>query len=213
MDRWLSGDTVALRGLVNQQVWHVQSTRVVWDTPEEIALLLVPGAECAAPSGYIHKKHGDNSYWDRWQEFLGDSWSLEKYLWRNNRFLILLEPLKYYASIYIWDHASNVFKGYYINFQLPFKRCHCGFDTYDLELDIVINPDFQWYWKDVDDYQRGLQIGAICTEWVSGVEQARKEILDRLAGRLYPLNGRWLSWQPEKEWTPPQLPRGWEKQE
>ncbi|HEY3312920.1 MAG TPA: DUF402 domain-containing protein [Anaerolineales bacterium] len=211
MNTWQPGETVALRGIFNQLPWHIQSALVVKDTPDETALLLLPGAECAGPWGYIHKKHGDHSGWQRWQETLSGDWNLEKYHWRTNRFLILLEPQKFFASIYIWNHASGDFECYYINFQLPFVRSQCGFDTYDLELDLVIDPDFQWHWKDVEGYQEGVRLGAIRPEWVEGIEQAKKDVFARLENRFYPLNARWLNWLPDQTWAPPQLPPGWDK--
>lgn len=210
MFTWQPGDSIALRGMYNQQPWFVQSALVVKDSPTEVALLLMPSAECAAPPGYIHQKHGDHSHWERWQEVLGGAWSLEKYRWHTNRFLILLEPKKYYATIYIWTHATNVFKGYYINFQLPFERSPCGFDTYDLELDLVIDPDFRWQWKDVEDYQKGIQLGAIRAEWVQAIEHDQHEVLERLHQRQYPLNEHWIDWLPDKSWSPSLLPIGWD---
>ena len=211
MHTWLPGDEVVLRGIAHRRPWFVQSLRVVYDTAKEIALLLIPGAECAAPSGYIHQKHGDHSHWNRWQETINNSWKLEKYKWHTNRFLILLEPQKYYACNYIWDHESDKFKGYYINFQLPFDRSPRGFDTYDLELDIVVDPAFHWKWKDKDEYQEGIKLGVIKEEWVNSIDCAQIEVLERLEKRFYPFNTHWCGWFPDKSWTPPTLPANWDQ--
>ena len=211
MKTWQPGDAVALRGMYNQKPWYIQAARVVKDTPEEIVLLVVPGAECVAPANYIHKKHGDHTGWERWREILSENWNLEKYAFHTNRFLILLEPEKYYESIYIWNQASGVFGCFYINFQLPFVRSPCGFDTFDLELDIVIDPDYQWHWKDVDEYQEGIRMGVLRPEWVQGIEQAQKEVFERIEQRCYPLDAHWLYWLPDASWTPPQLPLDWDK--
>jgi len=211
MNTWQPGNTAALRGMVDKKPWYIQSVRVVKDTPTETALLLLPGAECAAPPGYIHQKHGDHSHWDRWRDLLSGAWSLEKYRWHTNRFLILLEPEKYFATIFIWKHSSDVFQGYYINFQLPFKRSQCGFDTYDLELDLVIDPDFKWHWKDVNEYEEGVRLGAIRPEWMRGIDSARKDIFERIEQRSYPLNSHWLDWRPAPDWPPTDLPPDWKR--
>ena len=139
--------------------------------------------------------------------------------WRTNRFLILLEPKKFYSINLIWNHASEAFLGYYVNFQLPFQRSRCGFDTFDLELDLVIEPDLRWQWKDVEEYRRGVEMGILRPEWVAGLEQARPEVFSRLEQRLYPFDGSWLSsrapqrgqWRPQPAWGASQLPEGWEK--
>ncbi len=210
---WNEGDAVLLRGMYESRPVYIQSVHVVKDTPEEIALVIWPGAECAAPSGYIHQKHGDGNPWKRWQETLTDTLHLEKYIWHTNRFLILLEPEKYFASLYIWKDASDEFVGYYINFQLPFTRSRLGFDTLDLDLDIVIEPSYRWRWKDVEDYQHAIRMGGIRPEWVHGVEQARGEIASRLRDRAYPLDGTWLNWRPDPTWTAPRLPPDWDSPE
>lgn len=210
MKTWQPGESLALRGMYNERPWYVQSALMVKDSPREVALLLLPGAECAMPSGYIHKKHGKQRDWQRWQEMLNPSRELEKFNWQTNRFLILLEPGKFYATIFIWNHDRDEFECYYINFQLPFERSQCGFDTLDLELDLVIDPDFQSHWKDAAEYQEGIRAGVIQPNWSEGIENAKKEIFERIENRQYPLNADWLSWIPDPIWTAPQLPAGWE---
>jgi hypothetical protein len=206
---WNEGDPVVLRGMYEGRPVYIQSARVVKDGPAETVLAVWPGAECAAPAGYIQQGHGQGSTWNRWQETFTDTLHLERYLWHTNRFLILLEPEKFFSIIYVWDHATNEFICYYVNFQIPFKRNRLGFDTLDLDLDIVIEPDYRWHWKDVDDYQRAIAVGGIKPAWISEVEQAWKEIDSRLQNRTYPLDGKWLAWSLPPCWSPPGLPSDW----
>ncbi|HEY3312536.1 MAG TPA: DUF402 domain-containing protein [Anaerolineales bacterium] len=208
---WQPGENTVLRGMLDGRPWYIQSAQVVKDSAAETVLLVAPGAECAAPPGYIHEKHGDHGGWKRWEEAMRPGWKLEKYTWHTNRFLIVLEPQKYFSSIYIWNNASGEFKCFYINFQLPYARSLSGFDTFDLELDLVIEPDFHWHWKDLDEYQEGIRLGAIRPEWVQGIENAKPEVFERLEKRLYPLDAHWLDWQPDPAMRAPSLPEGWEK--
>jgi hypothetical protein len=204
---WNEGDTVLLRGVYNGNPTYAQSMRVIKDTPEETALLIWPGAECAAPNGYIH--HAHDSHWNRWAETLSNALQLEKFIWHTNRFLILLEPEKFYCTIYIWEAASDKFMCYYINFQLPFRRTRLGFDTLDLDLDMVIQVSFEWEWKDLDEYQNGIRAGGIQSDWVREIDHAKKEVFTRLEKRLYPLNASWLNWRPNPKWVAPALPENW----
>ncbi len=208
LNLWNEGDNILLRGVYDGRPTYVQSVRVVKDTPEETALLIWPGAECAVPGGYIH--HGHDSHWDRWSETLTNTLQLERFIWHTNRFLILLEPEKFYCTIYIWDAASDEFACYYINFQIPFRRTQLGFDTLDLDLDLVIQPSFEWQWKDVDEFQRGINSGGIRLDWVKAIEQAKGEVLARLEKREYPLDSAWLNWRPDPDWSPPSLPDSWD---
>ena len=121
-----------------------------------------------------------------------------------------MEPDKFYSTIYIWNSASNTFVGYYINFQLPFRRTSLGFDTFDLDLDIVVEPTQKWEWKDVDEYEQGISLGGIQSDWVMEVEQAKSEVINRIEKRIYPFDASWLNWRPDPSWAEPYLPENWD---
>lgn len=97
-----------------------------------------------------------------------------------------------------------------MNFQLPFKRNLSAVDTLDLELDLVIHPDFSYEWKDVDDYQQAISHGLISPEWTQEIEFAREDAMERLEKRVYPFDGSWLDWKPDPSWQPPRLPQDWD---
>ena len=132
------------------------------------------------------------------------------FTWRTNRILTFLEPEKYYSCSLFWDHATDQFGCYYINYELSYRRSHCGFDTLDLDLDLVIDPEYHWKWKDEDDYRAGIREGSIRDEWVTGIEKSQEEVFDRINKHRYPLDGSWLHWQPVSTWLPPMLPEKWQ---
>lgn len=208
---WNPGDVIAFRGVYNNRVSYIQSAIVVKDQPEEIALAILPGAECFAPEGYIDGRHGTCGRWDRWGEYEKGDWTMRGYAWRTNRLLVLLHPVKYYSSVYFWQSNTNEFLCYYINFQLPYRRSGIGFDTFDLELDVVVEPTYEWSWKDVDEYQLGIDRGVILNGWMQEIDKAKPEIFDKLARRQYPFDGSWLDWKPDPSWIPPKLPENWDK--
>jgi len=207
VDLWKSGDVIVWRGIYRNQVWHAQPVIVVKDTPEEMCVTLLPGTECVAPEGYLDGKDSAKRRWS----FKEKDWKLENYAWRTNRLLILLEPDTYYSTMFFWRADSNDFLLYYINFQLPFQRSHCGIDTLDLDLDLIINPDFSFRWKDEDDYQKAIDHEVIMPEWTQAIEIAKKEIFNKLEKRQYPYDGSWLNWMPDPDWLPPKLPKNWDK--
>ncbi len=210
---WNYGDHVILRGLNNQHVWIAQSAIVVKDDPTEVALAILPGAECAVPEGYVNRKHGGSRKWSRWDDYQNGRRNIQKISWQTNRLLLLMEPEKYYASIYFWNHASHEFLCYYVNFQLPLRRSAHGFDTLDLELDIVIEPSYEWSWKDAEEYQDGITKGIFQQEWIDSIERAKPEVFQTLETRGYPFNGAWLNWVPDPDWVTPTLPTDWDKVE
>jgi predicted RNA-binding protein associated with RNAse of E/G family len=206
-DIWKSGEIITWRGIYRSRVWHAQTVVVVNDSSEELAVALLPGTECVAPEVYLNGKNNSKRRWD----FKKKTWSLQKYNWHTNRLLMLLEPHKYYSTMYFWNEKSNEFQCYYMNFQLPFQRNERGIGTLDLDLDLIINPDLSHEWKDIDDYQKAIEHEIILPEWIQGIEKATEEIFDRLEKRQYPFDGSWLDWMPDPDWSPPTLPSNWDK--
>ena len=88
---WKPGEITAWRGIYDQRIWHVQTTIVVKDSPDEIVLTLLPGAECIAEETYPNGKKNGNRRWD----FKDSHWNLEKYTWQTNRLLLIFEPEKF----------------------------------------------------------------------------------------------------------------------
>jgi protein associated with RNAse G/E len=80
-----------------------------------------------------------------------------------------------------------------------------------LELDIIIDPDYSWRIKDIDDYEKEIENGTISYKWTQEIEEAKKEIFDRLASKQYPLDNSWVNWRPDPNWTAPKLPVNWDK--
>lgn len=198
---------ISWRGIYRGRIWHVQPTLLVKDSQEEIVLTLLPGTECIAEETYPRgKKNGQR----RWY-FVEHDWQLAKYTWQTNRLLLIFEPGNYYSTILFWRHADHDFLCYYINFQLPFRRNDRAVDTLDLDLDLIIRPDFSCEWKDVDDYQQAIAHGLILPEWSRGIEFATDRVMERLAKRQYPFDGAWLDWMPDPGWQPPGLPENWDK--
>lgn len=212
MKYWQPGEHCVYRGIIHQRVWTAMPVTVVQDAPDQTVLLLQPGARCAVPE-CVYLRHNAREHYvhgTRWQdaqaEFLNHTWET----WHTNRTIMFLEPEKYYACMLFWRHATDEFIGYYINFQLPFQRTRLGFDSLDLDLDIVIDPSHEWHWKDEEDYRQAVENGGILPEWAQGIERDTPEVFDRIQRRLAPLYETWIHWQPDPAWTQPVLPDGWQ---
>ncbi len=208
---WNPGDVVAWRWIANDRLRVVAPYIVVKDSAEETVLLLPPGSNCMVPDQLWREGTYEEGRSKRWVEERTGEYTLREHIWAANRLLMVVEPGKFYSIIHFWRHETNTFSNYYVNFQLPFQRSHCGFDSYDLELDLVVEPMFEWEWKDTETYQEGVAQGNIRPEWVGAIEQAQPEIFARLNNRVYPFDGHWRNFQPNLNWEIPTLPDHWDR--
>jgi protein associated with RNAse G/E len=201
------GDIAVWRGMYRNHIWHAIPTIVVKETSQEVVWAILPGAKCMVEEQYLPGVKDTRRRWD----FKDQDWRLKEFPWQTNRVLMITEFDRYYSTMLFWNHARNEFLGYYVNFQLPLRRSHCGADSLDLDLDIEIEPDLRFRWKDEDDYYRAIEQGAILPEWVQEIETAKPEILARIERRHYPFDGSWLDWMPDPAWSPPTLAKNWDK--
>lgn len=105
-------------------------------------------------------------------------------------------------SVWKFFDADGAFLSWYVNFETPVVRTTDGVDVNDLQLDIVIDPDGGWRWKDVQDLAPSLASGRITQDELLAVlaEAAHvAELLDR--------GDRW--WAPWDDWTPADGTIGW----
>ena len=203
------GSEVALRGLFRGRVWHIVAATVVSDEADSTIVLQLPGCEryIAAVTNGAETRVVTNE--QRWKVALGGEWSMLRTPWTKCRVLHFLEPDQFYSISMFWDAQSGRLRDYYLNFQMPVERSAVGFDTLDLDLDIVVRPDFSWSWKDVDDWERAIDSGALSDFQIQGVETVKAEAVDRIErDRLSHLD-EWLTWTPPDNWPPAELPDGW----
>jgi predicted RNA-binding protein associated with RNAse of E/G family len=207
------GSTAAVRGLVFGRVWVVRSVIVEHDTADESAVLLLPGAQCAFPEWYIKKSNHGGANRSRWLEILEKRWNLQTVAWHTDRFLMVTSPGKYYSVYLVWNNATDRFVCYYVNFQLPYTRSRCGFDTFDLELDIVVEPNGRWHLKDETAYEEGIRTGVIQREWAAAIAKEKNAVITAIERGDYPFDHHWRDYSVDSAWKPPCLPSGWEQPE
>jgi predicted RNA-binding protein associated with RNAse of E/G family len=70
-----------------------------------------------------------------------------------------------------------------VNIQEPFRRTDVGYDTQDLELDIIVRADGSWALKDDDVLEQRIAEGRFTSEQIADVrDEARRITRDLEAG-------------------------------
>jgi predicted RNA-binding protein associated with RNAse of E/G family len=189
-------------------VWrHLYQGRLRWaipnlliaETPEQVVTLLVPGTLCKAPTSY-----GNTGYVRQ----LLDGWEVGDFTWHARRCLMIAPRHASHTLGLDWDHASGRFLGWYINLQEPLRPTPLGFDTFDQMLDIWIEPDCTWSWKDWDELDEALRAGVFTAAEVAAIRAEGRRVIEQL-GSWLPTG--WEAWEPDPSWPLPTLPDGWDR--
>ena len=83
--------------------------------------------------------------------------------------LMLQRPGEAHAVWHFWDGPDRDFRCWYLNLQSPFRRTSIGYDTQDLELDIVVAPDGSFVLKDLELMDQRVADGRFTPELVAEV--------------------------------------------
>ena len=134
-------------------------------------------------------------------------WKFGDFSWPTSN-LMLMRPEDWHAVWVSWSSAGEGM-GWYVNFMRPFGRTERGIQTMDLMLDLIVNHDRSWKWKDVDEFE-ALAIPGIMTD--DEDRHARDEaqaMLGRTEANEPPFCDPWHDWHPSCSWTTPELPDDW----
>jgi predicted RNA-binding protein associated with RNAse of E/G family len=103
--------------------------------------------------------------------------------------------------------ATGVMLCWYVNFERPPLWRPDGWDTLDLAIDLVVEPDRTWHWKDEDEYEQGRRLGLITDEEHKALRPARDEAVALIEARggMFAVDAD-ERWTPDPSWPLPKLP-------
>ncbi|GGN63190.1 hypothetical protein GCM10010112_22210 [Actinoplanes lobatus] len=121
-------------------------------------------------------------------------------------------------SIRWFYRPDGTFYRWYANLEAPLVLWRdggmAGLDTVDWDLDVVIEPDRRWAWKDEELFAERLTMPE--AYWVDDedrVRRAGKEVIELVEAGAFPFDGTWCDFRPDPAWPPlsPELPVGWDR--
>jgi hypothetical protein len=188
---WNAGEIVLRREVLNDgRCWLEVPVVVVQDSDDLLATYIASGAPLTFPPGEWPGETGRHPWHG-------------KAVWEGNGVLMLQRPGEAHAIWLFWFGDEREFRGWYVNFQEPFRRTAVGYDTQDLELDIWAPVAGAWEWKDADVLEQRVREGRytpaqVEATWVEGRRVAA--LLD--AGERW-WDEAWASWSPNPGWDAP----------
>jgi hypothetical protein len=198
--RFEPGETVVLRETLRGKLWAARPMTVVLDTDDLWMFFLPEGNRWLGPAAtkdrLSHLKAA------------GADWALQERRWTGAHVASWGWPDAGAAVLHFWDEAW-VPKHWYVNVEAPLRRFELGFDTFDHDLDIVVEPDrSSWRWKDEDVVADGIRLGVYTSEDETAFRRDAERGLRRLLDREPPFDREWADWRPDPAWPFPELPDG-----
>jgi Protein of unknown function (DUF402) len=187
--------------IVRREIWRGRP-QVAWggivveDSPSLLALYMPEGSPLAFADDFFGSPH---------------PWS-NRDRWHGHGVLQLQRPGDMHAVWVFWYGKEREFRGWYVNLQEPFRRTSRGFDTQDLELDIVIELDGSWSFKDDEALEAWIERGRWTEAEVAAIRREGAAIAAELeaTGRWW--SDDWAVWEPDPTWSAPELPVDWDQE-
>ncbi len=199
---WSHGDVIARREQLGLQpdvvaertptvgVWSETPVFVVEDTPEHLVSYIAPGARFRFPAG----------------EWPTHPWSARE-AWTGHGCLMVQRPQDHFAVWHFWDGPDREFVCWYLNLQTAFVRSGGGYDTQDLELDIIVHPDGTYVVKDDELLEDRVAEGRYSLALVKWIRSFGAELTGRLDSEGPWWDRSWAQWAPPPDWVDPELPQ------
>lgn len=189
-----AGDEVLLRSSYRGNVRWCWPHRYVADWQGRHGIYVQPGSQ-----GKLMKRALGRSYLDDW---VTDRPAFD-YTWEHSHVLRFMRPGDAHTvELFWWEDWS--FRGWYVNLQAPLVVRGNRFDTTDWALDVVVDPDGAWHWKDEDDFERAQELGVLDAAQAAAVRAEGERVI---AERPWPTG--FEGWRPPADWGPLPLPEDW----
>ncbi len=157
------GDPVLLRSLYRGNVRWCWPHHYVGELNGRAGLYCRPGNQ-----GKLMKRVAGKGYLEHW---VSDAPAFD-YVWDRSHVLRFMREGDAHTVELFWDEGWR-FVGWYVNLQAPLVVRGDRFDTTDWALDVVVDPDGSWRWKDEDDFAQALALGVFDEQGAGGCPARR----------------------------------------
>jgi hypothetical protein len=204
---WHPGDTVVVQEVWEGRLWAARPMTLVRDEGDAVELWFPLGTRWKRPINPDADASGTRG------ERLADAlergeWIFEEAEWDASTLWSMREG-DWHALWTSWRPDESHW-GWYVNLQRPFTRTALGFETMDLALDVVIETDGTWRWKDEDEFELFVERSIFDDETASRAREDGLRVARRAERREPPFHET-PTWRPDPDWPLPELPDGWEE--
>jgi predicted RNA-binding protein associated with RNAse of E/G family len=192
------GESAALREIWDGRIWSARPVTVVEDAEEQITLFIPAGAHWMAPFRNGKRLKIQQAEYELMEQPYKAH--VLSFAWPANSAAVLL----LYGSDWSPSH-------WYVNLEDPLRRSPVGFDTLDHKLDVIVELDGSWRWKDEDQFAEIIELGLLDPEEETLLRAEAQDAVRRIAEHEVPFDRDWFGWRPDPAWPTPTLPDGWNR--
>jgi hypothetical protein len=205
----VSVETCLVQEVWRGQVWAARPHRLVRDDGDFAVLWFPRGTRWKAPTSPPGRPREENRGERLATCALSGEWVFRDAIWDVDN-LVLLRERDWHAVWVSWLPSGEHW-GWYVNLQRPFRRTELGFETMDLVLDVIVDPDRSWRWKDENELETWLRRGVLEPELAEHIRAEGLEVARRAERDEAPFSEPWHEWRPDPAWELPELPYGWDE--
>jgi uncharacterized protein len=193
------GDQILFRFVWPWKVFSAKGTTVIEHTEDRIALWTAPGTSLKGPPGLRLPI----------PRLAAGDWEHTDATWFGGRVMVAEHGASH--SVYIQWGPAGEFLGWYVNLEDPWRPSPFGFDTTDHLLDIWVEPDRSWHWKDEDHLAEAVDVGLFTPARADAIRAEGERVLERIEAWTTPFDEGWEDWRPDPKWALPAIPEGWDR--
>ncbi len=210
ISRWDPGTQVVQHEMWGEGIATARPVTVVDDLPSHIVLYSHPNTQIV--SRVIESRYSLNlsARIDLYIEMLDPNLGDLKNSTSSDKHVLTLTPINSLHSIWLFWTGDWIFENWYVNFQSPVRRMRHGIQIHDYALDIVVQPDMSWSWKDVDEFEELISRRFFTADHVSSIRAESDRMIRAIEENGTPFSDSWESWRPDPDWPIPTLPDDWD---
>ena len=129
------------------------------------------------------------------------------HVWHDSANLRLVEEDRWSSTWWFFSRDWE-FQGWYVNLEIPMGRTASTVDRVDGALDVWIQPDRSWDWKDEDEADECVRVGRLSTEQLRLLRTEGERVVALAEAGRFPFDGTWTDFRPHPDWPAPTLPAG-----
>ena len=201
--RWQRGDTITwiYRDPHFPDLLDLRPVTVVADDDRHLAVWLAPGTRMLYPvladGSEIRSLEGGQRFTAPCAQAVRD--------WSGAGILVVFQPGTMY-SVWFFETGPGVRDSYYVNIEAPFTRTAMGIESSDLVLDVVVQADHSFRYKDEDELEFAHQAGVLTTSQVVQIRRAAASAVEVITRWGFPFDAGFESFRPDPAWVIPGLP-------